>query len=85
MKNQLTGTLTVFISGLVNPDYQMSVSGVKIFIIQPNNRVVEEIINVGNTVSVMQKSLNATVIIPNQFRNESSEYKFEINLDTDLL
>ena len=34
---------------------------------------------------VRQKPLNASVIIPNMFRNNSVEYKFEMSLDTDLV
>lgn len=41
LKQALSGSVSVILAGLVNPDYQMAVSGIKVHILQPNNLIVE--------------------------------------------
>lgn len=57
----------------------------QVHIIQPNNVIVDEIITSVSTVLIKNKPLNTTVTIPNQYRNTSVTYTFEINTDSDLL
>jgi hypothetical protein len=56
-----------------------------VHILQPNNLIVEEIVTSLSSVLIKNKPLNATVKIPNQYRNNSDTYIFEINPDTNLL
>lgn len=62
----------------------MTVSGVRVHILQPNNLIVQEIITSVSTVNIQNKPLNATLTIPNNYRNCSANYIFQINFDTDL-
>jgi len=62
----------------------MTVSGVKVHILQPNNLIVQEIISSASTVKIQNKTLNTTLTIPNNYRNCSANYIFQINFDTDL-
>lgn len=62
----------------------MPVSGVKVHILQPNNLIVQEIISSASVVNIQNKPLNTTLTIPNNYRNCSANYIFQINFDTDL-
>lgn len=84
LKKPLSGTINVILSGLVNPNYQMSASDIRVHILQSNNLIVEEIITSTSVINILQKPLNATVDVPNKYRNNSATYIAEINFDTDL-
>lgn len=53
-------------------------------ILQPNNLIVQEVISTTSTVLIKNKPLKTTVKIPNQYRNTSTTYIFQINTDTNL-
>lgn len=84
LKQAISGPITVILSGLVNPTYEMIVSGVQVHILQPNNLVVREIITSVSSITIKNKPLNATVIIPHQHRNASTTHIYQINFDTNL-
>lgn len=48
VKASLTGSQNIILSGIVNPSYSMQMEGLKVQIIQPNNLVVQEIIDIDN-------------------------------------
>ena len=54
----------------------MQMQGLQVQIIQPNNLVVLEKISITNQPQIKAKSMNATVTIPNNFRNNSITYTF---------
>ena len=85
LQQPLNGSLSVILSGLVNPNYQVTSSGFQVHILQPNNLIVQEIITSVSTVNILQKPLNVSMTIPNNYRNASSTWTFQINPDTDLL
>ncbi len=62
----------------------MQMQGLQVQIIQPNNLVILEKISITNQPPIKAKSMNATVTIPNNFRNNSITYTFEINMDSTL-
>jgi hypothetical protein len=62
----------------------MTVSGVQVHILQPNNLVVREIITSTSTVLIRNKPLNATLTFPHNYRNASTTHIYQINFDTDL-
>lgn len=80
----LSASQTILISGIVNPDREMAVSSMQVHILQPNNKVVVEKLSMQNSVTISRKNMNATVIIPNLFRNNTLTYVFEINIDSNL-
>lgn len=80
----ISGTVGVVLSGVVNPNYQMTASGFQVHILQPNNMIVSEIITSVSTVLIKAKTLNTTLIIPNKYRNNTLTYTFQINPDTNL-
>jgi hypothetical protein len=41
LQQPLSGSINVTLSGLVNPNYQMAVSGITVHILQPNNLIVQ--------------------------------------------
>lgn len=84
LKQAISGSITVILSGLVNPTYELTVSGVQVHILQPNNLVVREIITSSSSVIIKNKPLNATVTIPHQYRNASTTHIFQINFDSNL-
>lgn len=63
----------------------MTASGFQVHILQPNNMIVSEIVSSASTVLIQAKPLNTTITIPNQYRNNSATYIFQINPDTNLL
>lgn len=81
----LQGTLGVVLSGVVNPNYKMTASGFQVHVLQPNNVIVSEIITSVSTVQINAKPLNTTLTIPNNYRNNSATYVFQINPDTNLI
>lgn len=85
LKQPLSGNLGVVLSGVVNPSYQKTAGGFKVHILQPNNLIVSEIVSSTSTVLIQAKPLNTTLTIPNQYRNNSATYIFQINPDTNLL
>ena len=84
VKATLSGTQNIILSGIVNPKYEMQMQGLQVQIIQPNNLVILEKISITNQPQINAKSMNATVTIPNNFRNNSLTYTFEINMDSTL-
>ena len=84
LAHSLSGSINVILSGLVNPNYEMTISGVQVHILQPNNLIVQEIITSTSTVLIQNKPLNTTLTIPNNFRNNSVTYTFQINTATNL-
>jgi hypothetical protein len=84
LQQSLSGSTNVILSGLVNPNYQMTVSGVQVHILQPNNLIVQEVITSTSTVLIKNKILNTTLTIPNNYRNNSVTYIFQINTATNL-
>ncbi len=62
----------------------MTTSGVQVHILQPNNLIVQEIITSTSTVLIQNKPLNTTLTIPNNYRNNSVTYTFQINTATNL-
>ena len=70
----------------MNPDYEISVSDIELHVLQPNNRVILERIRQSSStvVNVDHKDMNVSINIPNKFRNNSIEYIFEINMDSDF-
>jgi hypothetical protein len=80
----LSGNLVIVLAGVVNPNYQMTASGFQVHILQPNNLIVSEIVSSISTVLIKAKPLNLTLTIPNNYRNNSATYVFQINPDTDL-
>lgn len=85
LQQPLSGNILVILSGIVNPNYQMTSSGFQIHVLQPNNVIVSEIISSVSTVLIQAKPLNTTVTIPNNYRNNSLTYIFQINTDTNLM
>jgi len=63
----------------------MTASGFQVYVLQPNNIIAQEIVSSVSTVLIQRKPLNTTIVIPNQYRNNSVTYIFTINTDTDLL
>lgn len=84
LQRPLQGTLGVVLSGVVNPNYKMTASGFQVHVLQPNNVIVSEIITSVSTVQINAKPLNTTLTIPNNYRNNSATYVFQINPDTNL-
>ena len=86
IKGKLSGTQKIIISGVVNPDYEMTISDIEVHILQPNNKVVLEIIRQSPTtpIQISHKVMNTTITIPNKYRNNTLTYIFEINMDSDL-
>jgi hypothetical protein len=84
VKASLSGYQNIILSGIVNPKYEMQMQGLQVQIIQPNNLVVLEKISITNQPSIKAKNMNATVTIPNNFRNNSLTYTFEVNMDSTL-
>lgn len=76
----------VLISGIVNPDYELTIDGIEVHVLQPNNKVVLEKITQSSTtpIQIAHKIMNTTITIPNKFRNNTITYIFEINMDSDL-
>ena len=85
LQQSLSGNIMVILSGLVNPNFETSASAFEVHVLQPNNLIVQEIVSSTSIVTIRNKPLNATVIIPNQYRNNSLTYIFQINTDTNLL
>jgi hypothetical protein len=85
LQQALSGNLLVILSGIVNPNYEMTASGFQVSVLQPNSVVAQETVSSISTVLIQRKPLNTTVKIPNQYRNNSLTYIFTINTDTDLL
>ena len=69
---------------MVNPDYKMVVDDIELHIMQPNSRVVLERFTMRTSIEIRYKEMNATITIPNKFRNNTLTYVFEINMDSDL-
>jgi hypothetical protein len=76
----------IILSGIVNPDYEMVVPGAIVMILQPNNIVpIEKItVNPSSTLTIRRKNMNATVVVPNLYRNNTLTYIYEINMDSSL-
>lgn len=85
LRRPLSGALGVVLSGVVNPSYQMTATGFQVHILQPNNMIVSEIVTSTSTVLIQAKPLNTTLTIPNNYRNNSATYIFQINPDTNLV
>jgi len=62
----------------------MQMAGLQVQIIQPNNLVILEKIDIINEPKIKAKDMNVTVTIPNNFRNNTITYIFEINMDSTL-
>jgi hypothetical protein len=80
----LSGSQFIVLSGIVNPNFQMTMTGLKVQILQPNGLVVKEIVGITNQPLIKYKNMNATITIPNNFRNNTITYIFQINIDSDL-
>ena len=74
----LTGPQKVVLSGLVNPDHEMTLSpgDIEIHVLRPNNRVVVEVIPMSSTITILHKDMNASVLVPNKYRNNTATYTF---------
>jgi hypothetical protein len=40
LNQELKGAQTIIVSGLVNPNYEMTASGFEVHVLQPNNKVI---------------------------------------------
>lgn len=85
LQQPLGGNVAIVLSGVVNPNYQMTASGFQVHIMEPNSVIASEIVTSVSTVSILAKPLNTTLTIPNNYRNNSATYIFQINPDTDLV
>lgn len=85
LQKKLNGTVGVVLSGIVNPSFEMTTSGFQVHVLQPNNMIVSEVVTSTSTVLIRAKPLNVTLTIPNQYRNNSITYIFQINPDTNLV
>ena len=74
----LAGSQKVVLSGLVNPDHEMSLGpgDIEIHVLRPNNRVVVEIIPMSSSITILHKDMNACVLVPNKYRNNTATYTF---------
>ena len=66
----------IVLSGIVNPNYKMTVDDIIVHIVQPNNKVVVEKFSMSNSIDIEEKDMNATVTIPNLYRNNTIRYTF---------
>jgi hypothetical protein len=84
VKKILSGAQSIRVSGVVNPNFSMQMEGLQVHIIQPNNKVVKEIVDIDNEPAISAKDMSVKMTIPNNFRNNSVTYTLEINMDSDL-
>ena len=71
--------MSVVLSGIVNPNYEMTATGFKIMILQPNSQIPEEVVSSTSAVLIKNKPFRARVKIPNSYRNHTLTYIFQIN------
>ena len=64
----------------------MITQDIQVLILQPNSKVVLEKISQSpiTPVTIVRKTMDALITIPNKFRNNTLTYIFEINMDSDL-
>ena len=84
INGELEGQQKIILSGLVNPDYKMTVNSIKLHILQPNNKVSVEKFEMQNSVEIKEKDMNVTMNIPNKYRNNTITYIYELNMDSNL-
>lgn len=80
----LSGFQFIVLSGIVNPNFQVQMANLKVHVLQPNNLVVKEIVDIDNEPLISSKNMSVTITIPNNFRNNTITYIFQINIDSDL-
>lgn len=71
--------MKVVLSGLVNPNYEMTATGFKVLVLEPNNVIPVEVVTSTSSVVIKNKPFKAKVQIPNNYRNNSLSYTFQIN------
>lgn len=86
IKSSILASQKVIVSGVINPNYELAVSAIEAHILQPNSMVVLEKVrmNPATPITITHKSMNATITIPNKFRNNPLTYIFQLNMDSDL-
>lgn len=86
MKSSIIASQRIIVSGVINPNYELSVSTIEAHVLQPNSIVVLEKVamNPVSPVTILHKTMNATITIPNKFRNNTLSYIFQLNMDSDL-
>ena len=75
----------VVVSGVVNPNFEMTASNFKVQILQGNGVVALETISVTGSQLISHKDLNITMSYPNLFRNNSGAYTFQVNVQSNLV
>lgn len=74
----------VVVSGVVNPNFEMTATNFKVQVLQGNGVVALETISVTGSQLISHKSLNTTLTYPNLFRNNSCVYTFQINVQSNM-
>ena len=86
VKSSIITSQKIIVSGVINPNYELTVSSIQAHVLQPNSIVVLEKVtmNPATPVTIVHKNMNATITIPNKFRNNTLTYIFQLNMDSDL-
>jgi hypothetical protein len=75
----------VVISGVVNPNFEMTASSFKVQVLQGNGVVALETISVTGSQLISHKNLRVTLSYPNLFRNNSCVYTFQVNVQSNMV